>query len=227
MKKLLAVAVLLCSIQNTYAIFIDKGTYLTDTTSGFDWLDVTASANFSYWDVSSQFGVGGLFEGWRYALMEEFQVLISNWTGTEVTGFYGQAIHPEGVGSIDGLVAALGSSIDGQYMHSFGVTWDAYYGYAEGEGQDYAEGIIGDYSPVGDRVPSRHYTAWIADNDYSPLANDVSGLRYLYPDGVSGPGLGSFLVRASVPEPTSITLLGLGLAGLGFSRRKIKAKNLS
>jgi hypothetical protein len=34
-------------------------------------------------------------------------------------------------------------------------------------------------------------------------------------------------VNGSVPEPTTVALLELGLAGLGFSRRKSQAKNLS
>ena len=32
----------------------------------------------------------------------------------------------------------------------------------------------------------------------------------------------SLVGRASVPEPTALGLLGIGLAGLGFSRRKDK-----
>lgn len=38
-----------CNVAN--AAFIDSGTYLTDTTSGLDWLDVTASVNRTYNDV--------------------------------------------------------------------------------------------------------------------------------------------------------------------------------
>ncbi|WP_173052706.1 PEP-CTERM sorting domain-containing protein [Candidatus Nitrotoga sp. AM1P] len=41
------------------------------------------------------------------------------------------------------------------------------------------------------------------------------------------PYVGSFLVRSSVPESSSIASLGLGIAGLGFSRRKVRAKNLN
>ncbi len=39
------------------------------------------------------------------------------------------------------------------------------------------------------------------------------------------PTTGAWLVRSSqVPEPTTLALFGLGMAGLGFGRRKVKAK---
>ncbi|MFT7235595.1 MAG: hypothetical protein ACI9QV_001177 [Methylophagaceae bacterium] len=43
--------------------FIDNGSYTTDTISGLDWLDVTTSKDQSYNYVSSQFGVGGVYQG--------------------------------------------------------------------------------------------------------------------------------------------------------------------
>ena len=42
-----------------------------DTVSGLDWLDVNLSVNRSYIDVSTQFGIGGDYEGWRYATVQE------------------------------------------------------------------------------------------------------------------------------------------------------------
>lgn len=43
------------------------GALTRDTDQGLDFLDVTFSMNRSFNDVSGHFGVGGNFEGFRYA----------------------------------------------------------------------------------------------------------------------------------------------------------------
>ena len=42
----------------------------------------------------------------------------------------------------------------------------------------------------------------------------------LFPYMFDRPDIGNYLVRSTVPEPATLALFGLGLAGLGFSRRK-------
>ena len=71
MKKSFIAAVALSAIlgftSTAFAAIYDNGTGTTDSTSGLDWLDLTASTGRSYADVSGEFGTGGDFEGYRYA----------------------------------------------------------------------------------------------------------------------------------------------------------------
>lgn len=196
---------------NTYANIVDQGSYLTDTSSNLDWLDVTETFGKSYDYVNSQFGVVGLYAGWRYATGDEFNTLLSNFTGTTITGY---GVVNQETDLIDGLVLMLGN-------------------YASFANVYYAAGFISD-TP---QTSSNRYLAGICDNDNQNAqcmlgagGQDVSvaHLTDVSPSYAQH-NIGSFLVRAAVtnvPEPTTTTLIGLGIAAMTFRRRKYKFQTI-
>lgn len=203
---------LLIAGMDANATVIDRGDYLTDTTTGLDWLDVTKSDNLSYDFVSNQFGSGGMFEGWRYATGGEFNALVGNYTGSTIT-YYGYV--DQEVDKIDGLVQLLGSSLDIFMQYTYGTTWDGYFGYPEGEGVDYTLGFLADMFDING--VAHNYLALIYDQDTGNNYVDWSVAHYQYtPSWSSTVGLGSYLVRissiATVPEPSPLEIICLGLA---------------
>jgi len=220
-KKMMAGLFSILLSHGAQATIIDHGTYLTDTVSGIDWLDVTASVNMSVNQVSSQFGAGGLFEGWRYASGDEFNQLVGNYTGNAVTSndssrYYQQIIQEPDL--IDGLVYYLGSTFDSNWKTIFGKTWDEYFGYSEGAGYDYTKGYI------ADTLGGLPYVAMLLDYDINASTPDFSVARYSLYTGDNQGDTGSYLVRntqtVQIPEPSTITLLGLGLFAFAGSRNK-------
>jgi len=209
---------------------IDHGTYLSDSVSGLDWLDVTLSVNRSQYDVSSQFGNGGDYAGYRYATGVELNTLVARYTGTDTGVPLNHYVDHSG-DVIDGLIRLLGSTTDSASIAEFGQTVDARYGYAEGEFYDITNGIIADIRP--DLGIHYFYTALLQDIDSTGHINEPGDSEYssdrsrIYNGTFSslntGMDTGSYLVRdtvSSVPVPAAVWLMGSGLLGLmGFSRR--------
>lgn len=77
----------------------------TSQTRHLAWLDVTFTTDMSFNDVSAQLGAGGTHEGWRYATGDEFNTLVSHYTGEPISGY--TKVYQE-VDKIDGLVSRLG-----------------------------------------------------------------------------------------------------------------------
>jgi len=193
---------------------IDFGVFTRDPATGLDWLDLTATQNLSFIEVSARFGLGGTFAGYRYATVAEVRTL---WQNAGLTnGTYSPEIR-EGeqyffaeqypVAAVENLVRLVG------------FTWDM------GNGVTQSLGLTSTPYTVGGSYRS-YATPQL--NIYGPqnVANAlvVQGLR----DYVAADNYGSWLVRDSasvtpVPEPQSYATLlaGLGLLGAYLRNRHV------
>lgn len=214
--RTVAVCFLAFSSMSASAALIDHGDFFTDTDSGLDWLDVTATTNVSYDVISQRLGAGDEFDGYRFATEAEFRALTQfpfPATFNEVTEVANHSI-------VDDLVTLLGSTIDVASLASFGQTVDDRNGHPEGEYFDATYGFLL-ASPSG-----AHTLAVLSDDDRDVAFPDSVQLWTSMLDATeSAADVGSYLVRAStppndVPEPSTLVLLGLGIAGLGFVRKQ-------
>ena len=172
------------------AIIIDNGTYTTDSNLGIDYLDVGLVH-----DNYAAFSGGYTYDGRVWELATAVQ-LASTWS--DATGL---SLTSADIFSSDNDMGAAASAI----LHDLfdGVTTDS------GSG---GEGVIGDYTIAG-------YYNFISGGTLA--VHDNPWYDSHYQAGTSGTS-GAWLVSsaASVPEPSIIALLSLGLVGIGFARRK-------
>jgi len=224
--KLLAAASFALLTAPSSAAIVDAPdhTYLTDTATGLDWLDVTTTAGMSFNQVSSQLGSGGQFAGWRYATGDQFNTLMSNYSGIAIgAGYYG-FVDME-TDRIDGLLGLMGSTLDYYYGALFGHSYDQHWGYAEGQGLDFSYGLLADSYPI----PGHQFLGIIYDNDEAPSVGDGTQAHATNFHVSSAENhVGSFLVRdsiaAPVPEPETYAMMLAGLGLLGFAQRCRKQK---
>jgi hypothetical protein len=204
MKKLLvAIAMALAAgVSNANIISVDwqssgDGLLTRDTTSNLEWLDLTQTYNQTVASILPLTSAGQAYEGFRLALASEVHALMAA-AGLPVSSATGTiSSNASDLAAADALTLLLGETV-GQYFGS------SYYG---------SRGHLDDGGI--DRVVG-YYTI-----------NDTSLFNDYFSGAPTWPGAGVWLVRDSqtnaVPEPAALCLLGIGLAGFVFSRRRNKA----
>ena len=208
------------SVSN--ALIIDKGDWTTETTSGLDWLDLTFTDDMSVDEALSTFAN----DGWQLATEEQFHFMFDQFVG------------PSGDNAIHGYTGTYAELSPGQErISSYGDNiyhnnlFQSLFGYTfieDNNSQRDRYASLGLYLREGftDKVTfgglySVEYFDDLQGIDFLESFydyNTVSASLQDFDDSHIFEGV--FLVRASVPEPSIFALMGAGLAGLGFARRR-------
>ena len=204
-----AVGLLALSWQTSYAALVEvpgDPTLTLDEETGLQWLDLTETDNLSYDFVVSQLGLGGQFEGFRYATTAEVSTLYDH--AGLVQGFN----IAEGVNdaAINDLLALLGTTQDdNSTTGSIGFTGDSIV--VDGNVRQLVGRFEINYDPDKFAIdPLITSEVVVGSTDLPGVSRDPSK---------TGNDFGSFLV--AVPVPSAVWLFGSGLLGLvGIARRR-------
>lgn len=183
----------LISMDSTYG----TDTVTLDTETHLTWLDVPLSTAFSYDTIQPELGIGGAFQGYRIASGAEVKTLFTN-AGIPVFG--------------NSFVSANYAPIL-SLMDYVGIT---------GHNGNLGTGIPFDYTVghIADTAPQVGWASVMVLSVYDP-DNTGRASGGTVPSNNENPYHGTWLVReVSVPEPATLTLIGLGLLVLGVVRRK-------
>ena len=168
-----------------------------DTGTGLAWLDLSVTASISFDTMQTQLGT--TFAGWRYATGAERQTFFVNAGIPSVPGVSAANVTP-----ITNLIALLGGPLSSVAVPGFQRdAVSAFLGTLGGIGAE-----TGGYLAVGDDPQNLVGTA-MPGLDGSALTNTTFS------------HLGHWLVQdqSSVPEPSTVALVALGLVGVALRRR--------
>jgi len=209
---------------------------------GLTWLTLNETAGKSRDEIENGYK-GLLADGWRYASLEQTSILFSSlwngiYSGYDVSNSYGAHWFVDNFGQTDTYTDPYGAKEEYAFSRFF-------YGEDEGCNVSWMAGDNTCVASVGystDLKTATYYNRYNTitnqweDNTYNPSQFEVGYIQVslTLPYRTSIPktydynniAYSSLLVKTlEVPEPTSLALLGLGLAGFVFTRKKKKLKN--
>jgi hypothetical protein len=204
-SSLIGLTLLFSSISRAdYNNIVNQDKYLTDTATGFNWLHLSETVNLSFDYVSSQLGSGGLFEGYRYARLDELGGLLND-LRTYPSPYIGSpdydlSNHSDVVLNFISYMGETGFLNDnyGEYTQRH---WSS--GFIDPNSVSLNSFIVGPVAQVA--LIQREFHAAIGDLCYPT-------------ECFSGGQVGSFLV--AVPEPSEYALLIAGFGIIGFVVRR-------
>ena len=198
------------SSQAAKAVFIDQGDSVLDTNSGLEWLKLTATDAMSANTAAATFAG----DGWLIATETQYEAMFDGFFTGYVQNYAGGYMQA-GAGTDQYNQANDFRALFGQtYAYESSIV--AYAAYAFYMGNDSILRLGGTYTSVSGGNANLHRDNTGNQNTYLTTAHLNAGVFMVRMAPVIEP------VPAPVPEATSLLLLGLGLLGLAFIRRKMK-----
>lgn len=198
-KRIVILASLFLSLSANSTI-VDLGIITHDTDTGNYWLDLSETQGRSYADVSNQLGMGGEFEGWRYATYYEVYQL---WRNLGLSDF----VLNNGIALSDTVTYAV-------FKNAVSLLGNTRQPNGRFPGDIGSIGITASIYGIGEQVKFGHY--FLEYNQFSTV--DYGGLS----QGLGDQYVGSYLVASTmVPVPAALWLFGSSLICLvGIKRKK-------
>jgi hypothetical protein len=165
---------------------VNDGALTYDTETGFEWLDISVTANYSYNEILSQLGPGGDCEGFDFATSEQVIGLFSAVNLQEI---------PSGI-------STEGSKIQ-ELLQYWSVTWDL----GTGERTEFLTANTQGLNP------GQHWAGRVFWLELGMAGAAVE--MYIHDDNFKASGVGSALVRPAVSVAVDGDVNDDGMVNLG------------